>query len=79
MRAFILAAIVAVGVGLGFAPTVNAAPVNGVAIGEGADSNNSVVQVQHWARRSHWRWGSRGGGGGWNRCHARHWSRWYRC
>jgi hypothetical protein len=76
MRAFILAALIAVSVGIGFAPTVNAAPANGVTIGEAADVNNSVVKVQHWARRSHWRWGSRGY---WNRCHARHWSRWYRC
>jgi hypothetical protein len=77
MRALILAALVAAGIGLGFMPTVNAAPANGVAIGEGADVSNSVVKVQHWGRRSHWRWGSRGGG--WNRCHARHWSRWFRC
>jgi hypothetical protein len=77
MRAFILAALVAVGIGLGFMPTVNAAPANGVAIAEGAAQNSNVTHVQHW------RWGSRRGGwrrgGGWNRCHARRWSRWYRC
>ena len=77
MRAIILAVLVAVGIGLGFAPTVNAAPASGFAIGEGAGETNVVTHVQHW------RWGSRRGGwrrgGDWNRCHARRWSRWYRC
>jgi hypothetical protein len=76
MRAIILAVLVAAGIGLAFTPTVNAAPANGFTIGEDAAQNSNVTKVQHW------RWGSRRGwrrGGGWNRCHARRWSRWYRC
>jgi hypothetical protein len=75
MRAIILAVLVATGIGLAFTPTVNAAPANGIAIGEGAAQNSNVTHVQHW------RWGSSRGwrGRGWERCHARRWSRWYRC
>jgi hypothetical protein len=73
MRAIILAVLVAVGIGLGFTPSVNAAPASGFGIGEGAAQNSNVTHVQHW------RWGSRGYRRGWNRCHARRWSRWYRC
>ncbi len=75
MRAIILAALVAAGIGFVGASNVSAAPANGVAIGEGAAQNSNVTHVQHW------RWGSRRGGWrrGWNRCHARQWSRWYRC
>jgi hypothetical protein len=75
MRAIILAMLVAVGIGLGFAPSANAAPASGFGIGEGAAQNSNVTHVQHW------RWGSRRGwrGRDWGRCHARQWSRWYRC
>jgi hypothetical protein len=69
MRAIILAALIAVGVGLAFTPTVNAAPASGVSIGESAGHSN-VTKVQHW------RWGSRRA---WRRCHSRGWSRMYRC
>ena len=77
MRAIFLAVLFAAGIGLVGASNVSAAPANGVAIGDGANQNSNVAQVQHW------RWGNRRGGwrrgGGWNRCHARRWSRWYRC
>jgi len=72
MRAIILAALVAVGIGLGFTPTVNAAPASGSSIGQSADVNSPVTNV-HWRGRSRWGWG--GGGGG---CHVFRWSRW-RC
>ena len=70
MRAIILAVLVAVGIGLAATPTVYAAPASGFGIGEGAAQSNVVTHVQHW------RWGSRRR---WERCHARRWSRWYRC
>jgi hypothetical protein len=70
MRAIILAAIVAAGIGFIGTSNVSAAPANGAAIGEGANHNSNVTQVQHW------RWGSRGR---WGRCHYRRWSRWGRC
>ena len=78
MRAIILAILVAVGIGLSFTPMVNAAPASGFAISEDAAQSSNVTKVQHWrwGSRRHWRWGSRGGG---ERCHARRWSRWYRC
>ncbi|MCZ7657191.1 MAG: hypothetical protein M5U07_04745 [Xanthobacteraceae bacterium] len=65
MRALILAALLAMGVGLAGAPVASAAPVNGAAIGSAADAANLAEQVQwHSRRRSwrhrhgHWRWGS---------------------
>jgi hypothetical protein len=70
MRAIFLAVLVAAGIGLVGASNVSAAPANGVAIGENAAQNSNVTQVQHWRWRS---------GRHWNRCHARRWSRWYRC
>ncbi len=71
MRAIVLAAIVAAGIGFIGTSSVSAAPVNGVTINESATVNDSVVKVQHW------RWGSRH----WHRyrCHYRSWSRWGRC
>ncbi len=78
MRAIILAMLVAVGIGLGFMPTVNAAPANGVAISQDAADSSNVTKVQHWRwgsrRGGHWRWGSRSRGG----CHWRGRSGW-RC
>ena len=70
MRAIILAVLVAVGIGLGFTPTVNAAPASGFGRSEGAAQNSNVTKVQHW------RWGSRRH---WRRCHYRTRSRFYRC
>jgi hypothetical protein len=70
MRAIILAVLVAVGIGLGFTPTVNAAPASGFGLSEGAAQNSNVTKVQHW------RWGSRRH---WRRCHYRTRSRFYRC
>lgn len=82
MRAFILAVLVAMGIGLATAPTVSAAPANGVVIDNSAAQNSNVDQVQHrrWGSRrgGHWRWGSRGGRP-WGRCHFRYRSGWYRC
>lgn len=80
MRAFILAVLVAMGIGLATAPTVSAAPANGVVIDNSAAQNSNVDQVQHrrWGSRrgGHWRWGSRGGS---RRCHFRYRSGFYRC
>jgi hypothetical protein len=70
MRAIILAVLVAVGIGLAFTPTVNAAPASGFGLSEGAAQNSNVTKVQHW------RWGSRRN---WRRCHYRSRSRFYRC
>ena len=72
MRAIILAAIVAMGVGLIGPSTASAAPANGVTINDSANLNTSTVKVQHYRWRSrHWR-------RGWYRCHYRHRS-WGRC
>jgi len=70
MRAIILGVLVAVGIGLGSTPTVNAAPASGFGLSEGAAQNSNVTKVQHW------RWGSRRH---WRRCHYRTRSRFYRC
>jgi hypothetical protein len=74
MRAIILAALVAAGIGLVGTSGVSAAPANGVVIGQTADENSGVVNVRHWRHESrrHWR-------RDWNRCHWRHRSGWYRC
>jgi hypothetical protein len=69
MRAIILAAIVAAGIGLIGTQTASAAPANGVTINEAANVNTAMVQKAHWRGRSRW-W--RG------RCHHRGWS-WGRC
>ena len=74
MRAIILAVLVAAGIGFAFTPTVNAAPANGVSIGENATHSSDVTQV-YWRRG--WRGRGRRGGGGWG-CHVRRWSGW-RC
>jgi hypothetical protein len=69
MRAIILAAIVAAGIGFIGISNVSAAPASGVTINESATLNNSIVKVQHYRWRSrhrHW-------------CHTRNWSRWRRC
>jgi hypothetical protein len=78
MRTIILAVLVAVGIGLGFTPAVNAAPASGFGIGHDAAQTSNVTKVQHWrwGSRRHWRWGSRRH---WRRCHYRTRSRFYRC
>jgi hypothetical protein len=88
MRAIILAALVAVGVGLAGMPTVSAAPISGAAIGENVSHDGSVTKIQHWRwgsrRGGHFRWGSRGGHWRWgsrqrSRCHLRFRSAFVRC
>jgi len=70
MRAVLLAVIVAAGIGFIGISNASAAPANGVTINESANTNQSIVKVQHW------RWGSRGR---WrHRCHYRYRS-WGRC
>ena len=89
MKGIIFATLVAAAIGLAM-PTSGAiaAPVSGVAIGEAANLDNVVEQVQHsrWrSRRAHMRWRSRGWGHfrgrsrGPSRCHTRSWSRWRPC
>jgi hypothetical protein len=89
MRQILLAMLVAAGIGLvGTAESASAAPINGVAIGQAADTTSNVTTVQHWrwgsrgghrrwgSRGGHWRWGSRGGP---RRCHRPWSSRWRWC
>jgi hypothetical protein len=63
MRGTLLAMLVAAGVGLAGTAGVSAAPINGAAIGDAANSTSTVEHVQHWRWGSggggHWRWGSR--------------------
>ena len=69
MRAIILAAIVAAGIGFVGTQTASASPANGVTIHETANANTSIVKVQHWRWRSrHWH----------RHCHYRYRS-WGRC
>jgi hypothetical protein len=77
MRAIILAALLAAGLGVVGVSNVSAAPANGIVLGDAANQNSNVSHVQHWRWGSgdrRWRRYHR-----WNRCHARRWSRWYRC
>ncbi|MGH6683380.1 MAG: hypothetical protein ACRECA_05555 [Pseudolabrys sp.] len=67
MRAIILAAIVAAGIGFIGTQTASAAPANGVTINEAATANTAVVKA-HWRGRSRY----------WHRCHYRYRS-WGRC
>ena len=65
MRGILLAMLVAAGIGFVGSAGVSAAPINGAAIGDAANTANTVEQVQHWRWGSdggggHWRWGSRG-------------------
>ena len=69
MRKVLLASLVAAGIGLIAAPAGQAAPVNNTVLKQLTDMESSTTQVGWHSRyRSHWRWGSRGGGG-W--CHVR--------
>jgi hypothetical protein len=83
MRAIILAAVAAAGIAMAGVSGASAAPASGLAIGDNANQNSNVAQVQHWRwgsrRGGHWRWGSRGGGRGWGRCHVRGRSIMVRC
>ena len=86
MRGTLLAMIVAAGVGLAAPIGVSAAPINGSAIGNAAETIGQVETVQHWRWGSggHWRWGSRGGHWRWGsrgirRCHRVYSSRWVPC
>jgi len=90
MRGLILAAAVAAGIGLAGVAPASAAPLNGTGLLSAAEIHDAVAQAQwHGARRSHWRWGSRGYWHGPNRSHWRwgsrprcHWrgrSVWGRC
>jgi hypothetical protein len=83
MRAIILAAVAAAGIAIAGVSGASAAPANGLSIGDSANQNSNVAQVQHyrWGSRrgGHYRWGSRGGGRPWARCHVRYRSGTYRC
>ncbi|HMJ42458.1 MAG TPA: hypothetical protein VK522_09275 [Pseudolabrys sp.] len=84
MRAIVLAAVAAAGIAMAGVSGASAAPASGLAIGDNANQNSNVAQVQHWrwgsrGRGGHYRWGSRGRGGGWGRCHFRYRSGFYRC
>ena len=86
MRAILLAALVAGGIGLAGTAGVSAAPINGAAIGNAANETSQITTVQHWRWGSggHWRYGSRGGHYRWGsrgvrRCHRIYSSRWVPC
>lgn len=81
MRKFLMASVVAAGVGLLGVSTGSAAPVtDGGVLKQLSDMNSQTTQVGwHNRWRSHWRWGSRGGGGGGGRCHVRWRSWWHPC
>ena len=56
MRAFLIATVLAAGLGLaGTAPTL-AAPVNGAAIAQAVDAGKVIEPVRWWRYRYHWRW-----------------------
>lgn len=56
MRAFVLATVLAAGLGLaGTAPTL-AAPVNGAAISLAAADNAKLLEPVWYRYRYHWRW-----------------------
>ena len=74
MRKVLLASLVAAGIGFFVAPTSQAAPVNGGVLKQLSDTGNVTQVGWHSRYRSHWRWGSRGGGA---RCHVR-WSSYHR-
>ena len=75
MRKILIASLVAAGIGFVAMPAASAAPVNAGVLQQLTDMSTSTTQVGwHGRWRSHWRWGSRGGGG---RCHVR-WRSWWR-
>ena len=56
MRAFLIAAALATGVGLAATAPTLAAPANGAVISHAAQANSAVEQVRWWRRHHHWRW-----------------------
>ncbi|MGE0034187.1 MAG: hypothetical protein AB7S93_00975 [Xanthobacteraceae bacterium] len=70
MRAFLLATVVAAGLGLAGTTATLAAPVNGAAIAQAADAGKAVEQVRWWRYRYHWRWHRPG------YYHRYYWRRW---
>ena len=81
MRKILIASLLAAGVGLIGASSGQAAPVNNFTLKQVADAINAEQTTQvgwHNRWRSHYRWGSRGGGGG-GRCHVRWRSWWHWC
>ena len=78
MRKVLLASLIAAGIGFIAAPAGQAAPVNNTVLKQLTDMDNVTQVGWHSRYRSHWRWGSRGGGGG-GRCHVRWRSYWGWC
>jgi len=67
MKAFVLAALFAIGVTLALAPSVSAAPIGNSGISKAAESTSSVHEAYcRWRRVCHWSHGRR-----W--CHTRRW------
>jgi len=77
MRKVLIASLVVAGIGFVAAPTTQAAPVNSGVLQQLSQMDKSDVTQVGWHNRwrSHWRWGSRGGG----RCHVRFRSWWRWC
>jgi hypothetical protein len=81
MRKFLIASLVVAGVGVLGVTSGPAAPVNNSVFKQLSDMSSATSTEQvgwHGRYRSHWRWGSRGGGGG-GRCHVRWRSFWRWC
>lgn len=84
MRKFVIATMIAAGIGFVGVSVGSAAPANNTALKQAATVNDPMIQVQHWRwgsgwrRGGHWRWGSRWGGPGPRRCHGPL-SRWWFC
>ena len=76
MRKVLLASLIAAGIGFVAAPAGQAAPVNNTVLKQLTDMDNVTQVGWHSRYRSHWRWGSRGGG---SRCHVRWRSYWSWC
>jgi len=72
MRKVLLASLIAAGIGFIAAPAGQAAQLNNTVLKQLPDMDNVTQVGWHSRYRSHWRWGSRGGG---RRCHVR-WRSW---
>jgi len=67
MKAFVLAALFAIGVTLALAPSVSAAPIENGGVSKAAQANSPVQEAYcRWRRVCHWSHGRR-----W--CHTRRW------
>ncbi len=75
MRKVLLASLIAAGIAFVAAPAGQAAPVNNTVLKQLTDMDSVTTEVGWPGRWRHWRWGSRGWGGG--RCHVR-WRSWWR-